>query len=53
MPFVDEVANRLSHQMIGNGVAVEAVVQQELPAFSTILDASDCLGDIEVVAPAG
>lgn len=49
--FVDIVANRLAHEVIGNRVTLQAVVSEELPLFLDVFGVDRI--DVEVVAPAG
>ena len=51
--FVDVVADGLAYQVIGNGVASEAVLLEQIPLFLAVLFALGGLNNIEVVSPAG
>jgi hypothetical protein len=51
--LVDVVADGLAHQVGGDGVGLEAVGLQDVPARLDVAGVFDGLVDFEVVAPAG
>lgn len=53
MAFVDQIANRLPDEVIGDGIGCEAVVMEELPFLLDILPGGSGGIDVEVIAPAG
>jgi len=51
VPFVDRVAHRLPDEVVGQGLAREPVVGEQLPLFPDVAVVHGI--DVEMVAPAG
>ena len=53
MACVDRVSDRLSNEVVADGVELQAVPSEELATALTVAVFGERTGDVEVVAPAG
>ena len=53
VPLVDQVADRLADQVIGDGPDLQPVLAQQIVPTLAVVLVVECLLDVEVVAPAG
>ncbi len=53
MTCIYAIADRLSYEVIGNGIAGQTVGLEEFPLFLDIVRLIEGLLDIKVIAPAG
>ena len=53
VPFINQIAHRLSDEMRGDGVAGETVLGEQRPFLFAIIGFGECAVGFKVVAPAG